>query len=272
MGAMLGISSFLFAQGEDNNINRLPEIRISRDLNIHVLAPEPIQYVDISTHSIAGDLPVKNILRMKIVPDSIAHLMPSGRSMGIVTIVGESFIAQYRLLYVADNNAGQIAQINILAADTKPLDYPGISLTTPEMKTHALAILAKPTRSKIQHSKAYGLEAALNHVYTVGDEVFLDIAYSNKTNLAYTPDELRFKIEDKKITKATNVQSVEVKPEWQLYPLIDFKKQFHNIYVFKKMTFPDNKVLNIELSEKQISGRTIKLQIKYGDLLKADRL
>ncbi|MEO6852088.1 MAG: DUF4138 domain-containing protein, partial [Mucilaginibacter sp.] len=78
--------------------------------------------------------------------------------------------------------------------------------------------------------------------------------------------------EDKKITKATNVQSIEIKPTWQLYPQESFKKAYHNIYVFKKVTFPDNKILNVELSEKQVSGRTLTLQIKYGDLLKADNL
>jgi hypothetical protein len=98
------------------------------------------------------------------------------------------------------------------------------------------------------------------------------VAFQNKTNLAYDIDELRFKIEDKKITKATNVQSLEIKPEWQLYKQPSFKKEYHNIYVFKKVTFPDNKILNVELSEKQISGRTLTLKIRYGDLLKADAL
>lgn len=36
------------------------------------------------------------------------------------------------------------------------------------------------------------------------------------------------------------------------------------------MTFPNDKVLSIELSEKQISGRTISLKIDYEDVLSAD--
>ena len=36
------------------------------------------------------------------------------------------------------------------------------------------------------------------------------------------------------------------------------------------MTFPDDKILSIELSEKQISGRTIKLNVEYEDVLSAD--
>ena len=37
-----------------------------------------------------------------------------------------------------------------------------------------------------------------------------------------------------------------------------------------KMTFPNDKVLTIELSEKQISGRNISLNIDYEDVLNAD--
>ena len=36
------------------------------------------------------------------------------------------------------------------------------------------------------------------------------------------------------------------------------------------MTFPNDKVFSIELSEKQISGRTITLSIDYEDVLYAD--
>lgn len=36
------------------------------------------------------------------------------------------------------------------------------------------------------------------------------------------------------------------------------------------MTFPNDKILTIELSEKQISGRTIFLSVEYEDVLNAD--
>ena len=36
------------------------------------------------------------------------------------------------------------------------------------------------------------------------------------------------------------------------------------------MTFPNDKVLAIEITEKQISGRNIRLDIDYEDVLSAD--
>ncbi len=245
----------------------LPDIFISRDISLHVISPEPISYVDISTPGIAGDLPVGNVLRLKIKTDSI----PVGEDyLGVVTIVGESFIAQYNLRYADIRHPEISSQVEITPEHTRPMDVSGISLTTLEMKTHALAMLKDHRRSVVRKADAYGLKARLNHIYTIGDDIFLDLTYSNETNLSYAIDELRFKIEDRKINKATNVQSIEVKPVWQLYPLETFKRTFRNIYVLKKATFPENKVLNIELTEKQISGRVITLAVKYKDILKAD--
>jgi conjugative transposon TraN protein len=246
----------------------LPEIAISRDISLHFISPEPIQYVDISTHAIAGDLPLKNVLRLKIIPDSAAQF----EGASILTIVGESFIAQYNMRYTEGQSFAIPSKVNILPEHTRPLDVPGISLTSKEMQDFAMRILQEPAGSRLRKAKAFGLQAKLNHVYTAGDHVFLDITYYNQTNLPYQIDEQRFKIEDKKITKATNVQSVEIKPVWQLYPNSAFKKQYRNVYVLKKATFPGNKVLNIELTEKQISGRVLTLQMKYKDILNADNL
>lgn len=270
---LISMAQLLFAQSDSSTlIKNLPEVKIGSLADIHFLSPQPIQYVDISTHSVTGDLPVKNILRVKIIPDSLSHLQTGRGNLGIITIVGENYIAQYKLVFTDASQSDIPSEVEVMPYQCRPLDFPGVTLTTPEMKESALAILSKRKFSDVRHAKAYGLMAQLNHVYTSGDEVFLDISYTNNTNLAYTPDELRFKVEDKKINKATNVQSIEVKPDWRLYPLAEFKRQFRNIYVFKKMTFPDNKVLNIELSEKQVSGRTVTLKISYGDLLHADTL
>ena len=40
--------------------------------------------------------------------------------------------------------------------------------------------------------------------------------------------------------------------------------------VLDKLTFPEEKVLKLEISEEQISGRIITLDINYNDMLHAD--
>jgi conjugative transposon TraN protein len=246
----------------------LPVIYLPDSLSVHFLSPEPIQYVDISSNSIVGDLPVKNMLRIKYRTDSARHLLPHD---AVVTIVGEKFIAQYQVLFSPDSRGGAIlTDIEINPKDMRPLDYPGVSLSQPELKNYALSLMAKKPEKHLAHSKAYGIKANLNHVYTLGDYIFLDIGFENGTNLGYAIDAIRFKIDDRKVIKATNVQSVEITPDFTLFNIPNFKRYYRNIFVFKKFTFPDNKVFHIELSEKQLSGRTIELEVPYKKILASD--
>jgi conjugative transposon TraN protein len=239
---------------------KLPEVHLPVNGDLHFISPEPIQYVDISNKSVEGNIALPNVLRLRFKDSCYAE--------AIVTIAGETFIAQYHLLPVtsAENQA-----IRITPLDTRPLDVSGISLSHPQLKKLAYDIFCSSSK-KIRQAKALGLTAILNHIYIAGDYVFIDLSYKNKTNLKYDIDSFRFKIDDKKVTKAGNVQSLEIKPELTLFNNMTFDKSCRNIFVFKKMTFPGNKVLNIELSEKQISGRVITLSVTYKNLLDADTI
>ena len=45
---------------------------------------------------------------------------------------------------------------------------------------------------------------------------------------------------------------------------------YRKVLVVNKMTLPNDKIITIELSEQQISGRTISLSVEYEDVLNAD--
>jgi conjugative transposon TraN protein len=244
----------------------LPIIYLPQDISVQFISPEPIQYVDISTKAITGDLPLKNVLRIRL-KDSV------GQADAVVTIAGEKFIAQYQVL-TADSISIKDArtEVPVDLSDTHPLDISGIGFSQNQLRQIAFNLFCKrPGRAKAS-ANAFDLKASLNHIYTAGDYIFIDIGYRNKTNLAYDIADLRFHIDDKKITKATNVQSVELKPELFLFNNLHFQKTYRNIIVLKKLSFPGNKILHIELSEKQISGRVITLSITYQDLLDADTI
>ena len=131
-------------------------------------------------------------------------------------------------------------------------------------------ILGKKQKSPIREEKNLKLKMELNNVYVMSDYIFLDITFENESNLGYNIDGIKFSIEDKKIYKATNNQSIEIEPVFKLFDNKIFKKRLHNIYVFKKFTYPNSKILIIRLLEEQISGRTIEMKIKYSDILNAD--
>ncbi|MNY22865.1 hypothetical protein D3C86_1565050 [compost metagenome] len=179
-------------------------------------------------------------------------------------------MAQFKIRYTA-NLPGQEykTQIEIQPNHMKPLES-GPILSKLQLEKLASALLFKKQQKGIAHAKAFGIEGNINNLATFGDYIFLDISYENKTNLKYDTDEIRFKIEDQKINKATTVQAIEIKAEFSLFKNPIFKKHFRNVYVFKKFSFPGHKILKIELNEKQISGRVIILTLKYKDMLEAD--
>lgn len=287
--AILLLPAYSFAQ---NNAvskiykNTLPKINISKDVNLHFRSPEPVQFVDLSTNKLIGDLPAENVVRIKIqqteeekhfVNDSLRKTVDipidyrENQELGVVTIVGQSFMAQYQLVYSENEQNGNIiSNIEVLPEDMQALEFPDFKMSNVELRKYAMELISKKEDRKVRTNKDLGLISQLNNVYTFGDYVFLDISFRNKTNLSYDIDKLKFSIDDKKIYKATNVQSIDIEPVFRLYDLKRFKKSYRNIFVFKKFTFPNNKVLNIRLIENQISGRTINLEVKYSDILEAD--
>ncbi|MBS1500761.1 MAG: DUF4138 domain-containing protein [Bacteroidetes bacterium] len=246
--------------------SKLPIIYLPQNVSLHFISPEPIQYVDISERNVLGDLPLKNVLRIRL-KDSVRQ------ADAVITIAGEKFIAQYHVIRADSITARDaVTDIEIKPADTRPLEVAGIGLSQAQLKALSLNLFCKRPGKAFSKAKAFGLKAGLYHIYAAGDYLFLDMGYRNSTRLNYDIDEFRFKVDDKKIVKATNVQSVEIKPEFILFDQPLFQKTYRNIIVLKKMTFPGDKVLHIELSEKQLSGRVITLTISYKDVLDADIL
>lgn len=260
--AMLIAALHSFAQTNGLTKADLPIVYLPDSLSVHFISPEPIQYVDISTKNILGDLPVKNVLRIR-------YKDTTKSKDAVVTIAGEKFIAQYHIQWSPSGNALVKSEVEVGPAETRPLDI-GIGLSQPELQKFATGLFCQHSETDLEHAEAYGIKARLNHIYTLGEYVFVDLSYDNRTKLHYNIDAFRFKIDDKKVTKATTVQSLEIKPEFVLLDQTGFARHYRNVFVFKKFTVPNNKVFHVELNEQQLSGRVITLSIPYKDILKAD--
>ena len=143
-------------------------------------------------------------------------------------------------------------------------------MSTEDMTKYARKIWNSPARIRNVATKQHRMTIRLNNIYSVGEYFFLDFSIENRTNIRFDIDEIRVKLSDKKQSKATNVQMIELTPAMILDQSKRFSKGYRNVIVLKKMTFPNDKVLSIEISEKQISGRNITLNIDYEDVLYAD--
>lgn len=278
----LFITSILTAQTatKEQIISDLPEIEITDGVNLHIISPEPIQYVDLSTEKLTGDLPSTNIARIKITDNTESDGKDKlksinnffiGEKIGIITVVGQSFIAQYKAVYRNSENLNTVTNIHIQAEAMQSIEFDKMVFSNLELRKFAMDIIQKKSeKNPIREENNLKLSVQLNNVYVISDYIFLDMTFKNSSNLSYDIEALKFSIEDKKIHKATNNQSIEMTPLFQLNPQKYFRKNFRNVYVFKKFTYPNSKVMMIRLIEEQLSGRTIEMKVNYSDILKAD--
>ena len=267
----------IFAQTEiaEKRVTDLTNLEISKGVSLHIISPETIQFVDLSTNNLTGDLPAENIARIKItdVLESDSAAIKNNidiNNLGVITIVCQSFMVQYKVNYL-DFERKAVTNIQIQPEDMQPLEYPKLAFSSTELQKFSLDILRKKLVGKpIREVKNLKLTMQINNVYVVNDYIFLDMTFLNSTNLGYDIDAIKFSVEDKKIYKATNNQSIALEPVYQLYRQKQFKKNYRNIYVFKKFTYPNSKVMKIRLLEEQLSGRAIEMKVKYYDILNAD--
>lgn len=186
-----------------------------------------------------------------------------------MTVIGERHISQLNVVYVkGPARANSIYNINL--QDTKRYNNPDVLMPEAEMARCAWAIYAMPARFHNIQYKKYGIKAVVNNIYAIGDYFFIDFSLYNSTKIKFDIDEIRIKLTDKKETKATNTQTIELTPTYMLNKVNSFKKGYRNVIVLNKLTFPDEKILNLEISENQISGRIIYIPIEYSDILHAD--
>ena len=243
----------------------MEQLTVNEQVTTVITASEPIRFVDISTDKVAGDQPLDNIIRLK--PKEAGH--EDGEVLAIVTIVTERYRTQYALLYTTRVQEA-VTDKEIQLQERDAYNNPAVSMSTADMTRFARRVWNSPAKIRNVATKAHRMTMRLNNIYAVGDYFFIDFSIENRTNIRFDIDEIRVKLADKKLTKATNAQTIELSPALVLEPGKTFRHCYRNVIVIKKMTFPNDKLLTIEMTEKQISGRNISLNIDYEDVLSSD--
>lgn len=243
----------------------MEQLTVNEQVTTVITASEPVRMVDISTDKVAGDQPLDNIIRLK--PKEAGH--EDGEVLAIVTIVTERYRTQYALVYTTRLNEA-VSDKEILLQEREAYSNPAISMSTADMVRFARRVWNSPAKIRNVATKAHRMVMRLNNIYAAGDYFFIDFSIENKTNIRFDIDEIRVKLADKKLSKATNSQVVELTPALTLEQGKTFRHGYRNVVVIKKMTFPNDKLLTVEMTEKQISGRNISLNIDYEDVLSAD--
>lgn len=186
------------------------KIYINREVTTHIVMPENIKMVDISTTKIIGNQCTDNIVRIKpyLENDSISSEgYKENELLGTLTIIGERHIAQYDILYTESPKYASTIY-NVSYNETQSYINPEVSMPMAEIARYAWAVYGSRRKFNQIVSNKNGIRAYINNIYSIGDYFFLDYTLKNRTRIAYDIEEIRVKLTDKKETKATNSQTI----------------------------------------------------------------
>ena len=208
-------------------------IYVNDQVTTHLIMPENIKLVDISTDKLVGNQCADNIVRLK----PKATLMDNELA-GTVTVIGERHIAQFTVYYTkAPKRAHSVYTVG--QEDIRDYTNPEVSMTQGDMSRLCWSIFMSRRKCFRVHGKQYGIRAQVNNIYTVGDYFFIDFSLENRSNIKYDIAEIRLKLMDKKELKATNSQTIELTPVYMVNHADHFVKNYRNVIVLKKLTFPE---------------------------------
>lgn len=242
------------------------EIYVNENVTTFLVSGEKIKMIDISANieELVGNQPGDNLVRIKPL-----KAKEDNSKLGVVTVVGERSIAQFDVVYVSNPNEAT-TKYNIRLYDQESYINPAVEMSSEQLYNYCWKIMDSNRKFYDVSKSANKITIRLNNLYTVSGYFFFDVSVENRSNVRFDIEDVRIRLSDKRQSKATNVQDIELIPVMQLNQAKQFRRGYRNIYVLEKLTFPDEKVLVFTMSETPISGRTIDLKIDYADVLNAD--
>ena len=204
----------------------MEQLTVNDQVTTVITASEPIRFVDISTDKVVGDQPINNTIRLKPKDNVYAD----GEVLAIVTIVTERYRTQYALLYTTRMQEA-VTDKEIECSERNAYNNPAVSLSTADMTKYARQIWSSSAKYRNVATKMHRMVMRLNNIYSVGEYFFIDFSVENKTNIRFDIDEMRIKLSDKKQSKATNAQIVELTPS---LVLDDAKEKVYTRDIFRR--------------------------------------
>lgn len=122
-------------------------------------------------------------------------------------------------------------------------------------------------------TKKYGIEVEVQGIYVSNDVVYIHTCMYNDTNISFEVDSRRFIVADRKLTKRTAQQQtpLEILRVCNDPAVVRGHQRQRTVFALPKLTIPDDKVLLLEIIEKN-GARHQTIEIPSRELLNAKEL
>ena len=251
---------------------------------VHILFPSPVTYIDIgSMDIIAGKADgAENVVRVK----AAVRNFTTETNLTVITEDGGFFSFD---VHYAENPA--VSTINISApkqpavengsTQPEPASAEGrvllqeVGREKPATVKRVLGDIYRQNRMDVKgiRTKKYGIGVEILGIYVHNDVIYIHTMISNETNISFELDARQFIVADRKLAKRTAQQQtpLEILRVCNDPTVVRGHQRQRTVFALQKFTIPDDKVLLLEIIEKN-GARHQTVEIPAKELLDAKLL
>ena len=254
-------------------------VQVTFAKTVHIIFPSAMRYVDLgSDWIIAGKADgAENVIRVKATTEGF----PGETNFSVICEDGSFY--SFNARYAHEPEMLNIEMKDFLEnGDTTDFSHTRMNIYFRELGNESpllvkliMQSIYKEDRREIRHlgCKRFGVQFLLKSVHSHNGLFYFHTETRNRSNVAFRTDFIRFKIVDKKVPKRTAIQERVIDPvrSYNEVLVTEGKSDVRTVYAVPQFTIPDDKLLVIELFEKD-GGRHQTIRVENADLVAAKQI
>lgn len=254
-------------------------VQVTFAKTVHIIFPSAVRYVDLGSNwIIAGKADgAENVIRVKATTEGF----PGETNFSVICEDGSFY--SFNARYAHEPEMLNIEMKDFLEnGDTTDFSHTRMNIYFRELGNESpllvkliMQSIYKEDRREIRHlgCKRFGVQFLLKSVHSHNGLFYFHTETRNRSNVAFRTDFIRFKIVDKKVPKRTAIQERVIDPvrSYNEVLVTEGKSDVRTVYAVPQFTIPDDKLLVIELFEKN-GGRHQTIRVENADLVAAKQI
>ena len=227
---------------------------------VHIIFPAAVRYVDLgSNHIIAGKADgAENVIRVKATTEGF----PGETNFSVICEDGSFF--SFNAKYAREPEMLNIEMKDFLEnEDTSDFSHTRMNIYFRELGNESPLLVKLIMR--------FGIQFLIKGIYTYNGMLYVHTQTKNSSNVPFDTNFIKFKIVDKKVPKRTAIQETVLDAVRSYNEVIEIagKSTVRTVYALPKFTIPDDKLLLVELYEKN-GGRHQVIRVENADIVNAE--
>lgn len=254
-------------------------VQVTFAKTVHIIFPSAVRYVDLGSNwIIAGRADgAENVIRVKATTEGF----PGETNFSVICEDGSFY--SFNARYAHEPEMLNIEMKDFLEnGDTTDFSHTRMNIYFRELGNESpllvkliMQSIYKEDRREIRHlgCKRFGVQFLLKSVHSHNGLFYFHTETRNRSNVAFWTDFIQFKIVDKKVPKRTAIQERVIDPvrSYNEVLVTEGKSDVRTVYAVPQFTIPDDKLLVIELFEKD-GGRHQTIRVENADLVAAKQI